>query len=44
MAEEMSREGLMKISVEEFSRLKEWMIVSQKDSEAYKGMKKDTLN
>ena len=38
--EEMSKEELMKISVEEFSRLQEWMIVSPKDSEAYKGMKK----
>lgn len=38
--EEMCREELMKISVEEFSRLQDWMIVSQKDSEAYKGMKK----
>lgn len=38
--EEMCREELMKISVEEFSRLQDWMLVSQKDSEAYKGMKK----
>ncbi len=40
MVEEMSKEELMKISVEEFSRLQDWMIVSPKDSEAYKGMKK----
>ncbi len=40
MAEEMSKEELMKISVEEFSRLQDWMIASPKDSEAYKGMKK----
>ena len=40
MVEEMSKEELMKISIEEFSRLQEWMIVSPKDSEAYKGMKK----
>ena len=40
MVEEMSKEELMKISVEEFSRLQDWMLVSPKDSEAYKGMKK----
>lgn len=40
MAEEMSTEELMKISVEEFSRLQDWMLVCSKDSEAYKGMKK----
>jgi len=38
--EEMSKEELMKISVEEFSRLQDWMLVSPKDSEAYNGMKK----
>lgn len=37
---EMSKEELMKISVEEFSRIQDWMIVSPKDSEAYIGMKK----
>lgn len=36
----MSKEELMKISVEEFSRLQDWMLASSKDSEAYKGMKK----
>ena len=36
----MSKEELMKISVEEFSRIQDWMIVSPKDSEAYIGMKK----
>lgn len=40
MTEEMSTEELMKISVEEFSRLQDWMLVCSKDSEAYKGMKK----
>lgn len=40
VTEEMSKEELMKISVEEFSRLQDWMIASPKDSEAYKGMKK----
>ena len=40
MVEEMSKEELMKITVEEFSRLQDWMLVSEKDSEAYKGMKK----
>ncbi|MEZ3478013.1 MAG: hypothetical protein K1W08_05315 [Lachnospiraceae bacterium] len=36
----MSKEELMKITVEEFSRLQDWMLLSEKDSEAYKGMKK----
>lgn len=40
MVEEMSKEELMKITVEEFSRLQDWMVLSEKDSEAYKGMKK----
>ena len=40
MVEEISKEELMKISVEEFSRLQDWMLVSEKDSEAYQGMKK----
>ena len=40
LAEEMSKEELMKITVEEFSRLQDWMLLSEKDSEAYKGMKK----
>ena len=40
MVEEMSKEELMKITVEEFSRLQDWMLLSEKDSEAYKGMKK----
>lgn len=38
--ETTSKEELMKISVEEFSRLQDWMLVCEKDSEAYKGMKK----
>lgn len=36
----MSKEELMKISVEEFSRLQDWMILTPKDSEAYISMKK----
>ena len=40
MVEEMSKEELMKITVEEFSRLQDWMLLSEKDSEGYKGMKK----
>lgn len=40
MVEEMGKEELMKISVEEFSRLQDWMMASEKDSEVYKGMKK----
>lgn len=40
MVADMSKEELMKITVEEFSRLQDWMLASEKDSEAYKGMKK----
>ena len=36
----MSKEELMKISVEEFSRLQDWMILTPKDSEVYNSMKK----
>ena len=36
MSEEMSKEELMKISVEEFSRLQKWMLSAKdKDSETY---------
>ena len=36
MVEEMSKEELMKISVEEFSRLQKWMLSAKdKDSETY---------
>lgn len=38
--EEISKEELIKISVEEFSRIQDWMLASPKDSEAYTGMKK----
>ena len=39
--EEMSKEELMKISVEEFSRLQDWMISTKdKDSETYNSMYK----
>jgi hypothetical protein len=37
---DMSKEELMKISVEEFSRLQDWMILTPKDSEVYISMKK----
>ena len=37
---EMSKEELMKISVEEFSRLQDWMLTTPKDLESYKSMKK----
>lgn len=40
MVEEMSKEELMKISIEEFSRLQDWMLTTSKDSETYKAMKK----
>lgn len=35
MNDEMSKEELMKISVEEFSRLQKWMLSASKDSETY---------
>lgn len=36
MVEEMSKEELMKISVEEFSRLQKWMLSAKdKESETY---------
>lgn len=36
MVEEMSKEELMKISVEEFSRLQKWMLSAKdRDSETY---------
>ena len=39
MVEEMSKEELMKISVEEFSRLQKWMLSTKdKDSETYNMM------
>ena len=36
----MTKEELTKISVEEFSRIQEWMKLSGKDSTAYNAMKK----
>lgn len=40
MVTDMSKEELMKISIEEFSRLQDWMLTTSKDSETYKSMKK----
>ena len=41
VVEEMSKEELMKISVEEFSRLQDWMLSTKgKDSETYNSMHK----
>ncbi len=41
MVEEMSKEELMKISVEEFSRLQDWMLsAKEKDTETYNLMHK----
>ncbi len=37
--EGMTKEELTKISVEEFSRLQGYMLLSDKESEAYKSMK-----
>ena len=36
----MTKEELAKISIEEFSRLQEWMLLSEKDTDIYKAMKK----
>ena len=36
----MSEKELLKISVEEFSRVQDWMQLSEKDSEVYKSLKK----
>lgn len=36
----MSEKEMLKISVEEFSRIQDWMELSDKDSEVYKSMKK----
>lgn len=36
----MTKEDIMKISVEEFSRVQGWMRLSEKDSAAYNAMKK----
>lgn len=38
--EEMTDKELMKISIEEFSRLQDYMSVCEKDSETYKRMKR----
>lgn len=37
--EGMTKEELTKISIEEFSRLQRYMILTEKDSESYKAMK-----
>ena len=36
----MTKEDKIKISVEEFSRVQDWMRLSEKDSAAYNAMKK----
>lgn len=38
MVEEMSKEELMKISVEEFSRLQKWMLGIENNSNTYSSM------
>lgn len=35
----MTEGGMLKISIEEFSRLQEYMLLVEKDSEVYKRMK-----
>jgi len=35
----MSEKEMLKISVEEFSRVQDWMELSEKDSEVYKSLK-----
>ena len=37
---EMTEKEMIKISVEEFSRLQNYMMVAEKDSESYKRMKR----
>jgi len=37
---EMTDKEMIKVSIEEFSRLQEYMLSSEKDSEAYKKMKR----
>jgi len=37
---EMTEKEMIKILIEEFSRLQEYMLVAEKDSEPYKRMKK----
>lgn len=36
----MAEKEMIKISIEEFSRVQDWMQLSDKESEAYKAMKK----
>ncbi|MDE5825078.1 MAG: hypothetical protein K2H91_10430 [Lachnospiraceae bacterium] len=36
----MTENEMLKISVEEFSRVQDWMQLSEKDSEVYKSLKK----
>lgn len=36
----MTEKEMIKISIEEFSRLQDYMLVTEKDSEAYKKMKR----
>lgn len=36
----MTEKEMLKISVEEFSRVQDWMQLSDKESEVYKAMKK----
>lgn len=37
---EVTEKEMIKISIEEFSRLQDYMLVAEKDSESYKRMKK----
>lgn len=39
VAQKMTKEEMIKISVEEFSRLQNYMIVTEKKSESYRRMK-----
>lgn len=36
----MTEKELLKISIEEFSRVQDWILLSDKDSEVYKSLKK----
>lgn len=40
VSEDMTREEMVKNSIEEFSRLQDYMLLVEKESEAYKRMKR----
>ena len=40
----MTEKEMLKISVEEFSRIQDWMEIAEKDSEIYKSLRKRYLD